>query len=951
MWTISSEQLTKRHSQASVCRRKLPRAGIGLGALAIAMSWCVAVSANYERALEHFESGRYEDSISELQTTLAQAPDKTAARVLLGCALLATDQAAAAIAELETALSMGGDRNLIMVPLGTAFLQALKPERVLTGILPLGHDARTDGEILLLRGAAAMVYGDLGLARQVFREAEIHLPEDPRPLIGQARVALAQGKMELAHQRLELALVRDPRSSEAWTLIGTTYRDAGDFDAAERALSEALQIDPDFDKALSARAGLKLASGSGADASVDARRVLEKNPIDLEGLYIESQLLRRDGQVEAARALLQESTEQLLAIAPEHREKLPQVDLMLGVVHFAEGRYEQAESLIRRFSERYPRHVGARQYLAAAYIGLERWDAAIKALAPTPGESLTDDPTSLALLAEAHRANGAFDRAKKAYRRALTRMPAQPVLQLGLAESQFAVGETSQAIMAARALVNAEPDWFDAHAALVRMHVKTNDDEAAATVVAGLAQRHPADWRVHNLHAAVEVARGDYTAAMSHLDRAVEAAPGVLQPNLNRARLTARIGEQRSARTVYEALVKKYPKALIPRHELAALYVAEGDVDRADQMLGELLQLDADNVHAQLGMLRVHLARGDAEKLEDVISLVRRSHSRDAEILHRLARVQSASNDREQALVGLRRASEHAGFDADILHAIAFDQLAVNDVTGAQWSITKALTANPDHAGALTLAVLARIARHKLDAAEEALMTLRERYPGDPQTHMVEGDLAMARDDYPRAVAAFSRAYEIKPGRASVRRLFSAQVAAGDVDLALKTIRVWILIDPDDLTSRHHLAELLFDAGALRGAQLVYEGILKYNADDPVVANNLALVYQLQGDKRARAMAERAFGALPAVPGVMDTYGWILAESGEPERGLEILREAHTRQATNGQIRYHIALTLLMLGRREAAARELSYAIESGRDFRDRDAANALLQELAGSRD
>ena len=302
MWTISSEQLTKRHSQASVCRRKLPRAGIGLGALAIAMSWCVAVSANYERALEHFESGRYEDSISELQTTLAQAPDKTAARVLLGRALLATDQAAAAIAELETALSMGGDRNLIMVPLGTAFLQALKPERVLTGILPLGHDARTDGEILLLRGAAAMVYGDLGLARQVFREAEIHLPEDPRPLIGQARVALAQGKMELAHQRLELALVRDPRSSEAWTLIGTTYRDAGDFDAAERALSEALQIDPDFDKALSARAGLKLASGSGADASVDARRVLEKNPIDLEGLYIESQLLRRDGQVEAARA-------------------------------------------------------------------------------------------------------------------------------------------------------------------------------------------------------------------------------------------------------------------------------------------------------------------------------------------------------------------------------------------------------------------------------------------------------------------------------------------------------------------------------------------------------------------------------------------------------------------------------------------------------------------------
>jgi tetratricopeptide (TPR) repeat protein len=78
------------------------------------------------------------------------------------------------------------------------------------------------------------------------------------------------------------------------------------------------------------------------------------------------------------------------------------------------------------------------------------------------------------------------------------------------------------------------------------------------------------------------------------------------------------------------------------------------------------------------------------------------------------------------------------------------------------------------------------------------------------------------------------------------------------VAAALKTIRVWILLHPDDLDSRHNLAEKLISAGQYRSAQLVYEGILKRSKNNLLLLNNLAFVAQNLGDERALAYATKA---------------------------------------------------------------------------------------------
>ena len=117
---------------------------------------------------------------------------------------------------------------------------------------------------------------------------------------------------------------------------------------------------------------------------------------------------------------------------------------------------------------------------------------------------------------------------------------------------------------------------------------------------------------------------------------------------------------------------------------------------------------------------------------------------------------------------------------------------------------------------------------------------------------------------------------------------------------------------------------------------------------NPVSLNNLAYALQRLGDAAALAYAERAVAAAPEQADFLDTYGWILVETGDPERGLEVLRDAITRQSTNDEIRYHIALALVRLQRTRAAERELTAAIGSSRPFPSRGDAVALLEQLRG---
>lgn len=179
-------------------------------------------------------------------------------------------------------------------------MQLLEPESVLTKVIPPGTDPTVDGEILLLHGDAALLLGDLSYAARSYADARDQLQSDARPLLGEARVALARGRDAVADKKIAAAIASDKDFASIWTLKGMVHRDRAEHELARKALDRALQLDPSSTKALGARAALLLDLGNQAEAAIDIRTLREANPADLEGLYLQSWLYVSNDEHERA---------------------------------------------------------------------------------------------------------------------------------------------------------------------------------------------------------------------------------------------------------------------------------------------------------------------------------------------------------------------------------------------------------------------------------------------------------------------------------------------------------------------------------------------------------------------------------------------------------------------------------------------------------------------------
>lgn len=111
--------------------------------------------------------------------------------------------------------------------------------------------------------------------------------------------------------------------------------------------------------------------------------------------------------------------------------------------------------------------------------------------------------------------------------------------------------------------------------------------------------------------------------------------------------------------------------------------------------------------------------------------------------------------------------------------------------------------------------------------------------------------------------------------------------------------------------------------------------------------NNLAMLWAEDGSTQQQALnfALAAFVRASSDASIIDTLGFVLTKNNRHEEALKVLERALSIAPNVPAIRYHKALALAGLGKKEEA-KVLLHEILSGGEFEEKRDAEALMRKL-----
>ena len=235
-----------------------------------------------------------------------------------------------------------------------------------------------------------------------------------------------------------------------------------------------------------------------------------------------------------------------------------------------------------------------------------------------------------------------------------------------------------------------------------------------------------------------------------------------------------------------------------------------------------------------------------------------------------------------------------------------------------------------------------------LDAGLAKARKFAKDDPGNILYDLVSAELYENAGRKPEAIALADQVAATKPSDDNLTlALFRLYTGAGDSAKAEGVLNTRLTADSKDFAIRLVLADFYLGQKKYEPAIAEYTRLVAERPTNPAALNNLAWLYQRQGDlAKARELAERAFAAAPAAAQIDDTLGWILVAQGEADHAMTYLTAANSAAPRNPDIQYHLAVALQRVGRPADAQVMLETLLGSGISFTHKSEAEKLLQDL-----
>jgi cellulose synthase operon protein C len=870
-----------------------------------------------------------------LRNAVRSDPQNAEAHFWLAKVSLELGDAVAAEREARAARDRGFDPHQAVPLLAQSLLTQQKAKDLLAELKPDGKDPVLDASILVARGYAQIALGNTEEAQTSFQLAEKTAPNAVEPLLASARLLASRGDIENALAKVDRALNAQPKSAEALLAKSELLRTKGDATGALAVLNQMLTDQPGNIRALLDRAGLLIATNSADKAKADLDAVLKSTPGNVQAIYLQAVIQVQAKDFKAADATLQKINAMI--------GRIPRGYFLQAVVKEQLGQDAQAEEAIRHYIARTPNDLAGYKVLARLQFSKRRPDLAVETLAKVV-ESGQGDAEAYDLLGRAYAATGRSDDSVKAFQKAESLAPNDVGVQTRLASARMGAGQAESAMGDLQRTLELAPTAPQVGEALFFAALATGDLSKAADAVDKVRNAQGDTPVVQNLDGLLKLAQLDVDGAANEFRDILKKNPDFIPAQVNLSRVAAMQGKPAEAEQLLSALLDKNPNSEPALTMLATQYALTNRMPQAIALVEKAHNAQPANTRLTASLGELYIRAG---KPAEALAMVNKDPSAKSSIdlLSLQAAAQLALDQKDDArttytailsldssALGTRRALENL-------------LLQAGDYEHARNLIKEGMAASPRNYQLYQDYVMVDLKASGVDAAIATAKQLQQQDRDFQPSRALVGDVYMAANRPAEAVRAYQDALTEAPSEMLALRLNAALLSSGQTDAAIKVLADWVAQHPNDLVMAEQLANIYIGRRRFDEAATTLQHVLEKKPHEAAALNNLAWVYQQQGDKRAQELAQQAYILSPGGQ-TADTLGWILVSGGNLTQGMPLLRQAADQAGSDPRILYHLAVALKDTGKRSEAIKMLNAVVANKAEFGEKADAQKLLDEL-----
>jgi tetratricopeptide (TPR) repeat protein len=455
----------------------------------------------------------------------------------------------------------------------------------------------------------------------------------------------------------------------------------------------------------------------------------------------------------------------------------------------------------------------------------------------------------------------------------------------------------------------------------VRAALSAGDDAGAGRAVALWLELAPDAPDAHQVAAALKIKTGDRRAALTHLSRLLELAPGDAEAGYLRVAgivgRTAGPEERVALLRDLVALDETNPEA----QQALAIVAASADqheVAIAAARRAQVLRPDWDMPRQFL--IKLLLAEGKRGEARSLSEQYLAAHPGDQGLRMLYGQLLVDEEDYAGARTVFSRLLAERPKDPDVLFAAGILSLELDELDAARGFLTRLYQTG-----------------ERRDEASFYLGQLEERagqsetaidwYAKAQGTNLLEAQIRTAvlrakAGSVERAREILQQLRDLAPEQAPMLYLAEAEILdqAGRQEAAMQVYEEALAAFPDDLDLLYGRAMYAIKLERIEPAVADLRRIIERNPDHADALNALGYTLADRTDRYQEALGyiERAYRLKPEEPAILDSAGWVNYKLGRPEAALQYLRKAQAA-LSDGEIAAHLGEVLWSMGRQTEA--------------------------------